>query len=90
MNLLNRFLFLSCKEATEAVEKQNVTGLSILEKVRLQKHLAVCHACNMYASFSIKADIIIKELVKLESTSNQHRTTSLEEKVLQKIFQNNL
>ncbi|MCU0422456.1 MAG: hypothetical protein MUC81_06555 [Bacteroidia bacterium] len=86
MNILNRFLFLSCIKATEAVEKQEVVGLSLVDKIRLRKHLSICKACKMYASFSKKADAVLQKMVDDELVKPYDSTKELEEKVIKKIF----
>jgi hypothetical protein len=41
-------LMLSCKKATELMEKEIHFKLSILEKVQLRMHTKMCAACNAY------------------------------------------
>ncbi|MCU0440857.1 MAG: hypothetical protein MUE96_00520 [Bacteroidia bacterium] len=86
MNHLNRLLFLSCKQATEAIEKGNTIQLSLLERARLNQHLKMCTACNMYAAFSNKAEIVIKQLALGIENEPEINETELQEKVLKKIF----
>lgn len=86
MNLLNRILFLSCKQATQTIEKSNVSGLSLLEKARLDNHLKICNACNMYAAFSIKAEKAIKILVNNSLKDSSIDDAKLQQKIIKKIF----
>lgn len=60
MKSILRVLLYSCKEATEKIEKREFQGLSILEKARLDKHLALCDACAVYDKFSIQMDKYLK------------------------------
>ncbi len=42
-------LLMSCKRATELIEKRSVTDLSLVERFRLKLHTSMCHACSEYA-----------------------------------------
>lgn len=46
-------LFLSCQKASELIEKQNLFKLTILEKIQLKIHKAMCKACELYEKQSI-------------------------------------
>ncbi len=50
----------SCKQATELIEKREIAGLGIYEKVSLTYHLAICKACRAYQSQSRMIDDWIK------------------------------
>jgi len=47
---------LSCKKATELIEKQQVTPLGWVEKIQLSSHLSMCRACSAYKTQSKKID----------------------------------
>ncbi|PKP45074.1 MAG: hypothetical protein CVT95_09625 [Bacteroidetes bacterium HGW-Bacteroidetes-12] len=51
-----RFFKLSCKKATEMVEKEKINGLSFIDKLRLKLHLSVCKACRGYEKQSTLID----------------------------------
>ena len=53
MGRLLNILLLSCKKATELIEKQQYFGLSAFERVRLRIHLRVCHFCTRYKQQSL-------------------------------------
>ena len=55
---------LSCQKATELMEKQLLTKLSPLEKVKLVLHTKMCDACRAYQK---QTTLIQKALGKLSS-----------------------
>lgn len=64
-----RALFYSCKEATEKIEKREFNGLSLLERTRLNKHLALCDACAEYSKFSPQMDKWLKAKVSYSDSN---------------------
>jgi len=52
MNLV----MLSCKKATELIEKKSVINLSFKEKVQLRMHKSMCDACTAYEKQSKAID----------------------------------
>jgi hypothetical protein len=82
MKKLKNILFLSCKKASELIEKKIHFRLSFLEEIRLKIHKSMCDACTKYekqSTFLEKAissgqkDIIIEtDLEELKNliTSN--------------------
>jgi predicted anti-sigma-YlaC factor YlaD len=57
-NLMNT-LMLSCKRATELIEKKQVVGLTVVESVRLKMHLSMCSACKSYENQSQAMDKLL-------------------------------
>ncbi len=53
MKELRTRLFLSCKRATELIEKRSVVGLTPVERFRLKLHTSMCYACEAYANQSV-------------------------------------
>ena len=41
-------VFGTCKEATYLLSKKDCTELSLIEAIKLKKHLIKCQYCNMY------------------------------------------
>lgn len=39
---------ISCKKATELIEKEEVVTLSVMERLHLRFHLYMCKACSTY------------------------------------------
>ena len=50
----------SCKITTELIDKQQLTPLSLKEKLQLKAHKAMCNACNAYEKQSNLINIKIK------------------------------
>jgi len=59
MKLMN-WLMLSCKKATELMEKQSLLGLSTKEKFRLRMHTAMCDGCTAYQKQSLLIDNLLQ------------------------------
>lgn len=59
MNKIMNWLLLSCKTATELVEKKSLRGLSRKENVRLKIHTAMCNSCTNYQEQSLLIDKIL-------------------------------
>lgn len=56
MKRIMGFLMLSCKKATELIEKRQVKPLSAIEKIQLDAHLSMCKACHAYEDQSVQID----------------------------------
>lgn len=52
MNALMSLLLMTCKRATELIEKRSVAGLTIVERFRLRLHTSMCRACSEYKTQS--------------------------------------
>ena len=52
MKKLMNILMLSCKKATELLEKRSVVKLSIKEKIQLKMHTNMCKVCHAYENQS--------------------------------------
>ena len=50
---------LSCKKATELVEKKSLVGLSRKENVRLHIHTMMCMSCSTYQKQSVLIEKIL-------------------------------
>ena len=61
MNKLMQKLMLSCKKATELIDKKVHFGISREEKVKLYFHTAMCSACSNYEKQSYLIDRALKE-----------------------------
>ena len=56
-------LMLSCKKATELVEKKHTFGLNRVEGFRLWLHLKMCDACHAYAQQTILISNAMKKFM---------------------------
>jgi hypothetical protein len=59
MKKLMNYLMLSCKKATELIEKRSLVRLSFKEKVQLHLHKSMCDACTAYEKQSKKIDELL-------------------------------
>lgn len=68
---------LSCKKATELIEKRLVTKLSSIEKIQLKMHTAVCSQCSTYEK---QSDIIEKCIAEIHQPNKETLKLSAERK----------
>lgn len=80
MNLMNAMM-LSCVKATELIEQKELTPFSLMQKVQLRMHVAMCSGCRNYMK---QTALINKLLNKTFNSVLQTDTASLEEKILSK------
>ena len=66
MNLL----MLSCKKATELIEKRSVVGLSVRERIQLKIHTSMCTACKAYEGQSQTIDLALDEFTKVKEQNH--------------------
>lgn len=81
---------LSCKKATELIEKNLVTKLSLREKVQLKMHKSLCDACTAYEKQSKKMDELFHKHLNSDSDqiSNAVQNENLKEKIINTISEN--
>jgi len=46
-------VMLSCKKATELIEKRQVGKLALMERLQLSMHTSMCDACSAYEKQSV-------------------------------------
>ena len=68
---------LSCKKATELIEKRLIIKLSIIEKIQLKMHTAVCSQCSTYEK---QSEIIENSISKIQQASKEKLKLSSEKK----------
>ena len=69
---------LSCKKATEMVEKKTVTSLSFIEKLKLKMHLSMCDACKAYEKQSKIIDNFLHKNAHSHTEENIPVTANME------------
>ncbi len=52
----------NCRKATHLIEKKQIEGLSLREKLELKIHLAGCSVCRTYERQSIAINRMVREL----------------------------
>jgi UDP-2,3-diacylglucosamine pyrophosphatase LpxH len=75
---------LSCKKATELIEKKSVLSLSLKEKIQLYMHKSMCDACTAYEKQSEKIDELIHNHIHSEHREVIHNN-ELKEKIISKL-----
>ena len=85
MRLMN-ILMLSCRKATELMEKKLYTGLGQTEKFQLLLHTRMCDACRLYEKQSRFMDGVLR---KQTATPNDMKAPlkTLPEEVKSKIIE---
>ena len=63
MKKIMNYLVLSCKKATELIEKRSIFGLSWKENVQLKIHTKMCDACSHYQRQSKEIDILLENYI---------------------------
>jgi hypothetical protein len=69
MDKLLHILFLSCKKATELIEKNLHVKLNWLENIQLKVHKMMCTACNNYEKQSKLIDKGLENINKKKYTA---------------------
>ena len=54
-------IMLSCKKATELIEKRTIQNLTNIENMQLKLHLSFCALCHAYEHQSKKIDTILSK-----------------------------
>ena len=75
---------LSCKKATELIEKKSVLPLSLKEKIQLYMHKSMCDACTSYEKQSKKIDELLHNHTHSEHGQAIHNN-ELKEKIISKL-----
>ncbi len=70
MKKLMNYLVLSCRRATELIEKRALVRLTFKEKVQLGMHKSMCDACTEYEKQSRKIDELLHKHIHDASIDN--------------------
>lgn len=76
------YLMLSCKKATELIEKKSFIGLSWKENMQLKVHTTMCDVCSNYQKQSKAIDEILEKHVDDEEASPLLENKHLKENIL--------
>lgn len=82
MKSLLNILLLSCKKATELIEKNEITPLSKKEKLQLRIHTSMCKACRSYEKQSDILEKALSEWVRKKENSNDEKVLSSQVKTV--------
>ena len=79
---------LSCKKATELVEKNNICLLNLRERLQLYMHTNMCDGCMAYQKQSILIDKVLKAAAHQSSFRPVVNKLTLSPSVKEKIIGN--
>ncbi len=82
-------VMLSCKKATELMEKQHIVRLTQVERVQLFMHTRMCDACSRYAKQSEFIDKAFGQDASLEA-GNKHVSPKILSRAIKDKIINNL
>lgn len=87
MKKVKPLIMLSCKKATELINKKSVVSLTLKEKLQLQMHTAICDGCLAYQKQSKFIDELLVKHVrnKAENKPPKKESKSLKEKIISKL-----
>ncbi|CAN5219089.1 hypothetical protein BH09BAC1_BH09BAC1_03980 [soil metagenome] len=83
MKAMDRVM-LSCKSATETIEKRNVQPLSVIEGLQLRMHLSMCKVCSAYEKKSNFIDTAMKQFT-LKPNNNTTLPKENKEQIINKL-----
>jgi hypothetical protein len=82
MNKMMSIILISCKKATELIEKQSIEKLSSREKLKLNLHKKMCKSCLNYSKESKSLDDSFKVLFDLSKRVKEVKNDDLKTKIL--------
>ena len=86
MGKLMNTLMLSCKKASELIDKQSVVKLSVKEKVMLHMHTSMCDGCKAYQKQSKLLDKLLQNHIQSKETDvPQIKNNKLKQQIISKL-----
>lgn len=82
------WMMLSCKKATELIEKKSLFDLSAKEKIMLKLHTSMCDGCYAYQKQSKLIDELLQHHITTFSP-NDTEMENLENRIIYKLRENN-
>jgi glucose-6-phosphate-specific signal transduction histidine kinase len=86
MKKIMQWLMLSCRKATELIEKKLLTNLSFREKVQLKMHKSFCDACTAYEKQSKLIDKLLSKQIHKESDEVENDEVVANEELKKRIL----
>lgn len=79
--------FLSCKKATELVERKHDNHLSLKDELQLKLHLIMCKTCNAYQKHSVLINQVLKKYFNVNNSYdfNAFKNNELKERIISKL-----
>lgn len=87
MKKLMNILMLSCKKASELIDKRSLSKLSWTENLQLNMHTAMCDGCKAYENQSHFLDKMLHKHIKSQDESKvpQVENNDLKNKIISKL-----
>ena len=85
MKKLMNYLMLSCKKATELIEKKSLLTLSSKGNIQLKVHTKMCDTCTNYQKQSKEIDVILEKHVHDEEAMPLLENKQLKESILYRL-----
>ncbi len=80
------FIILSCRKASELIEKKQLFKLSFREKIQLNMHTSICDACARYEKQSEQLNQMIKEYLDQElKRKDDKENKGLKDKIIKSL-----
>lgn len=85
MGKIMNMLMLSCKKASQLIDKQSVIKISLREKVMLHMHTSMCDGCKEYQKQSrILDNLLHKHIHGNEANVPQIKNNDLKQQIISK------
>lgn len=85
MKKIMNWLMLSCKKATELIEKRLLLKLTFKEKIQLKMHKSMCSACTAYEKQSKKLDELFHKHIDNTEVSGPVQNEDLKNRILKNL-----
>lgn len=78
-------LFLTCKKATELIERKHLDKISCKNGLKLNFHLIICKACSNYSKHSLLIHKALERRFKKDIKQVDKPNDKLKEKIISKL-----
>lgn len=87
MKKIVHLFILSCKKATELIDKKSLVHLSLKEKLQLHLHKSICDACTAYEKQSKEIDLLLHKHIHDHNTDHKTilKNDLLKEQIIKKL-----
>jgi hypothetical protein len=78
-------LHLTCKKATELIERKHLDKISFKNGIKLYFHLIICKACSTYSKHSLLIHKALERRFKKDVKQPEKSIDKLKEKIISKL-----
>lgn len=79
------YVMLSCKKATELIEKRQVSDLTWMEMLQLSMHTSMCDGCHAYEKQSLTINKAIGKWFHGKIVAKNKLSEEVKERIIKKI-----